>query len=185
MLVFACVQFSIPQLPPPFTCSPHSMCKLSVCFFGSFSWLLNRFHYIIYMFCAIFTVNSITSVHLALRKCLLLLSFSLNFRSVHKMVSGCSPLFCSLMVPYFSFYFIIIICYGTFNFNKWKLFSWIWQKERREREREIPFLFSLSIEIYLSPSIYTFFPRQMTTFTGNNSLFHYYLICPCVCYLFT
>lgn len=59
------ISFSIPQLPPPFTCSLHSIC------------------YVLF-----FTVNSITSNSLCFSllsffcyACLLLLSFSLNFKA--------------------------------------------------------------------------------------------------------
>lgn len=125
--------FSIPQLPPPFTCS-----------------------FAFNLLCAIFTVNSITSNSLCFSLFLFFL-LRLSFcccrflwisKCVHcthghtltlKMVSGCSPFFLFRFPygPLFTFfffhslYFIIFICYGTFNFNKWKLFSWIGQKEKK------------------------------------------------------
>lgn len=109
------------------------------------------------LLCAIFTVNSITSIHFAsafsfCERCRVFCCcrFSFEFQSVcstvrTKRYQVVVPFYSiillfSLTVPYFffAFYFIIIfICYGTFNFNKWKLFSWIEQEKKINRKNGI------------------------------------------------
>lgn len=124
------ISFSIPQLPPPFTCSLHSICY--VLFLPSIP--LHRIHFAFLSFILLLRLSSVVVVFF---------EFQSVYSTHSKRYQVVVPFFLfwfPLRSPILSFfsrslYFIIFICYGTFNFNKWKLFSWIGRKKHGKNSK--------------------------------------------------